>query len=73
MNAVDNEKSTPLHLAVRPNSAVEMDMVTLMIKAGADIEAMDLSGRKPFDSLPQPQVGVIMWIQVLLRLIHNLI
>lgn len=57
MNAIDSEQSTPLHLAVRPNTAVEMDMVTLLIKAGADLEAIDQTGRKAIDSLPHPQVN----------------
>ena len=56
VNAVDNEQATPLHLAVRPNNPIEMDLVTLLIKAGANLDVQDSSGRRPIDALPQPQV-----------------
>ena len=69
MNAVDSELSTPLHLAVRPNNVVEMDMVTLLIKAGADLEAADQAGRRPIDALPQPQVT---YIALFLHLARNI-
>jgi len=57
VNAVDKEFATPLHLAVRPPNPIEMDLVTLLIKAGARSDAADGSGRRPIDCLPKPQVN----------------
>lgn len=56
MNAVDEERSTPLHLAARPNAVMEMDLIMLVIRSGADIEAADQQGRLPLAQLPKPQV-----------------
>lgn len=33
-----------------------MDLVTLLIKAGAKLDVADSSGRRPIEALPQPQV-----------------
>ena len=59
MNAVDNELATPLHLAVRPPNPIEMDLVTLLIRSGARLDAVDSFGRRPIDSLPDPQASLI--------------
>lgn len=52
---MDNDKATPLHLAVRPNNPIEMDLVMLIIRSGAKLDVEDAKGRRPIDSLPKPQ------------------
>lgn len=57
VNALDNEQQTPLHLAVRPATHVEPELVKTLIRRGADLELRDVRGNLPLHHLPHVQVG----------------
>ena len=56
INATDNDLATPLHLAVRPTSVIEMDLVMLIIRSGANLNAKDVHGSSPVATIQNAQV-----------------
>jgi hypothetical protein len=48
-----SDGATALHLAACGGAATAADVVSLLISAGADVEALDSSGRRPGDLIPR--------------------